>query len=1174
MMTETSSPESGTRYMGDIHPTGMTVLYVPSYPVVDICFVHGFTGHPERTWRSKKRTSNAEPSIQKLGKRAKFSNFISYSHQSDDVSEASSLVPARPEFVYWPRDLLPDIIPHGRVVTFGYDTNIRHSLNGPISQNRLGDHATDFLSALEDCRHQDPRRPLMFIAHSLGGLLVKDTLRLSKSYEHIQPDRYHVYGSTTNIFFFGTPHAGTDPRNTLHKVLANIIEAVGFRVNKEIVRTLMPGAERSKLLAEDFLKWTNERDWKIHTFQEEFAHSSLGVKIVDDQSSSIHDPCHERTVHIKADHVDMCRFTGANDPEFRKVSSELLRAQQLLPTIPPTLDADKCHESPALQTASGTLSPENLDSILESLSFRGIDARYMTLKSAQRKTCQWLLKHHIYKSWIESSQIDQHHGFLWIKGKPGTGKSISMKYLYQNTVSAKKEHIVLKFFFNARGDKLEHSTEGMYRSMLWQLLRVLPVGSINSYALSQLNALDNTAPWPIEALKEAFGSVLANASSHELYCFVDALDECAEEEIRNMISFFEEIGEKTALGQWNIRVCFSSRHYPYITINRGLQLILEDEDDHSKDIRDYIGAQLRIDHNRQEIEDEIFDRSSKIFLWAAIVVDILNKENDKGGDTSVRQRLRQIPRGLHDLFQDILTRDNENIPEMILCVQWILFAKRPLRPEELYFAIRIGRNSDAYTDQTTVPMTRINRFNLNASKGLTEVTRKNTTVQFIHESVRDYLLLERGLETLLNFENSGMNLSERISHDVLRDICLKQIHGRLTPQGSTENKRNWNKMPFLQYAVDYILAHADSAQGLGSDQIDFLLTVFPKEEWVGLDNKLQKHKSRHHSKEVDLLYLLAEKNLASLIRIHPQRHDSFLESKERQRFESPLVAAMAFGNNEAVFALAFEAAKEALAADPEQNLNQIEKELHKMPRLKSDLNNNKWERMNTLSVSCSLGSVTLLDALWHRILATMDIRPGELLNSTGCIASLDIDINKTQKDTQVDTKVYRDGTALENAVRADAIAIAEFLLIKGANPNLLSDSPGYGRGGCLDFAESPSMMALLIRHGAEFTHDIRILESGEKTTILESALSQLSDDEIRSFIRSTDNNGRIVLSTIIKSNEVTTSPLLRRVFNIDGAFLDVKDKDGNALPIMATGIENLEWDIHGYTTPHSFPSPP
>ncbi|KAH8889012.1 hypothetical protein GQ53DRAFT_690761, partial [Thozetella sp. PMI_491] len=34
--------------------TGLTVLFEPTDPSVDIVFVHGFTGHPERTWTSKR----------------------------------------------------------------------------------------------------------------------------------------------------------------------------------------------------------------------------------------------------------------------------------------------------------------------------------------------------------------------------------------------------------------------------------------------------------------------------------------------------------------------------------------------------------------------------------------------------------------------------------------------------------------------------------------------------------------------------------------------------------------------------------------------------------------------------------------------------------------------------------------------------------------------------------------------------------------------------------------------------------------------------------------------------------------------------------------------------------------------------------------------------------------
>lgn len=42
---------------GDRHnwipPTGLTVVVNPMKPCLDVVFVHGFTGHPVRTWRHK-----------------------------------------------------------------------------------------------------------------------------------------------------------------------------------------------------------------------------------------------------------------------------------------------------------------------------------------------------------------------------------------------------------------------------------------------------------------------------------------------------------------------------------------------------------------------------------------------------------------------------------------------------------------------------------------------------------------------------------------------------------------------------------------------------------------------------------------------------------------------------------------------------------------------------------------------------------------------------------------------------------------------------------------------------------------------------------------------------------------------------------------------------------------
>jgi len=109
--------------------------------------------------------------------------------------------------------------------------------------------------------------------------------------------------------------------------------------------------------------------------------------------------------------------------------------------------------------------------------------------------------------------------------------------------------------------------------------------------------------------------------------------------------------------------------------------------------------------------------------------------------------------------------------DLILCLQWLLFAKRPLKPEELYYGILVGVDLDSVTplDSEQIDPQDLQNFVLNSSRGLAEVTKaKAKTVQFIHESVRDYLLKSKGLERLQASLTGNLT---GLSHERLKKCC-------------------------------------------------------------------------------------------------------------------------------------------------------------------------------------------------------------------------------------------------------------------------------------------------------------------------------------------------------------------------------------------------------------------
>ncbi|GIJ92594.1 hypothetical protein Asppvi_001872 [Aspergillus pseudoviridinutans] len=564
------------------------------------------------------------------------------------------------------------------------------------------------------------------------------------------------------------------------------------------------------------------------------------------------------------------------------------------------------------------LSEEHKRMLLDSLKFDQIDARQMTIKKAHARTCRWLLSKPEYLDWLDNTKLGAHHGFLWMKGKPGTGKSTIMKFALANARKTMKDRIIMSFFFNARGEDLEKSTVGLYRALLSEILERVPElqSVFDTLELRVWNSAGHHQ-WGVELLKDLFEQAILRLEQSSLMCFIDALDECAEHQVRDMISFFEHVGELAVDAGIHFRVLFSSRHYPYITMKRGLELILEGQEGHIQDITNYVNTELKIGHSNlaMQIRGELQEKASGVFMWVILVVEILNKEYDRGRVHALQQILRRIPGDLHELFRDILTRDSHNRNELVLCMQWVLFASRPLKPEELYFAILSGIEPGALTEWNTdvITIDVIRRFILNSSKGLAETTRSKAapTVQFIHESVRDFLLKENGLCKI--WPDFGSNLQGQ-SHDQLKQCCLTYItvdvsrHVDLSnplAKAFSEEAANLREsvakaFPFLEYAVRNVLYHADAAEGSGIAQGHFI-QGFQLPYWVQLDNLFEKHEVRRHTQNVSLLYILAEGNLSNVIRVHPSVLSCFDE--EGERYKSPFLASLATGSGKALQAL-------------------------------------------------------------------------------------------------------------------------------------------------------------------------------------------------------------------------------------------------------------------------------
>jgi pimeloyl-ACP methyl ester carboxylesterase len=86
---------------------------------------------------------------------------------------------ARKDGVFWPKDLLACDLPNTRIMTYGYDADIAHFWS-MASQNRIYEHAGNLVNAIAQVRERtdSEHRPVLFVTHSLGGLVTEDVSTL------------------------------------------------------------------------------------------------------------------------------------------------------------------------------------------------------------------------------------------------------------------------------------------------------------------------------------------------------------------------------------------------------------------------------------------------------------------------------------------------------------------------------------------------------------------------------------------------------------------------------------------------------------------------------------------------------------------------------------------------------------------------------------------------------------------------------------------------------------------------------------------------------------------------------------------------------------------------------------------------------------------------------------
>ena len=236
----------------EIFDIGITTIWAPEDSAnieADVCFIHGLGGHPLTTWQYKTRQEKKDiiTRVMQYLRRKLRNDKATWTGDGVRVAGVSAC--------YWSFDLLRKDFQNIRILSYGYDSNPTHWYRGSTTQMTIDQHTQTLLQKVSDYREGCPSRPIIFVAHSLGGILVKNLLIESRKYGNLDGNSalHDIYTCCHAIVFFGTPHRGASSAE-LGSMVANAVGVlpVGPSIYKGILKNLQPDSEKLVSIMKDF----------------------------------------------------------------------------------------------------------------------------------------------------------------------------------------------------------------------------------------------------------------------------------------------------------------------------------------------------------------------------------------------------------------------------------------------------------------------------------------------------------------------------------------------------------------------------------------------------------------------------------------------------------------------------------------------------------------------------------------------------------------------------------------------------------------------------------------------------------------------------------------------------------------------------------------------------------
>ncbi|KAL8308788.1 hypothetical protein RB593_006884 [Gaeumannomyces tritici] len=550
----------------------------------------------------------------------------------------------------WIRDWLPQDFPKLDVLTYGYGSHF----DDPNASGDIHEWADSFRSDLRAYRSMTRGnanfKPLIFIVHSLGGLVFKDAV-VSMANSAIFPGDQKTVKCIHDVFFFAVPSQGMDTEDM------------------EVMAGRLPARITAALLNQNFLHRMRQtlntqfdqafpyKDSTIYQFYE--ALPTKGVtksgqeRLLLPQTSTIGrhwENGNDYKMRIEGDHRTLVKFSRTDTSQYRRVKG----------VLDATMERNPCETIRArFSWGQRNVPPEEKrrDMLKWLVTVDPSDIHRRSIGLREEHTCQWIFRWKKWNRWSSLNLPADTKRLLWIWGIPGAGKTILASSVIKRLESLQNTEPLcgVAYYYcthtRATGNDVESFLGWVISQLCHQSGLFVPVDIEGGYSRGARLTI-----------KEMLNSLRETCQGfNRVFVIIDGLDESHSR--RDFLGCLKSM--MSAPGLDNLRVLVASRDEQ--DIKDALLPIATDVSmsNHvvDEDIGRFIQTQLQVDPvlvkwpagTLQTVEKKLRKGARGMFRWAACQLEILSTQNHDT-ETEVLEALDALPETLDQTYESVLAK--------------------------------------------------------------------------------------------------------------------------------------------------------------------------------------------------------------------------------------------------------------------------------------------------------------------------------------------------------------------------------------------------------------------------------------------------------------------------------------------------------------------------------------